>query len=96
MKIEQIQRSEETRLRANATYTKVSADEGKKLINQDYLDGIKNRPIICIEAYLADVDSPLDWAEITEAEAEEYQQKWDKEQEELDEAERQKAQNGEE
>ena len=96
MKIEKIQRSEETRQKVSAYYIKISADEGKKLINQDYLDGTGCEPIICIGAYLADVDSPLDWAEITEAEAEEYQQKWDKEQEELDEAERQKAQNGEE
>ncbi len=64
----------------------LTAEEGKKLINQDYLDyknGTwegENIPslILCSKVYLGIEDSELNYAEIDEATANEYQEEWDK------------------
>ena len=77
MTTEQIQRSEATATRAANTMTKLTADEGKKLLNQDYIDGIVEEPTICSCVYLAVSASALDWAEITDEEADKIQAEWD-------------------
>lgn len=91
MNTEQIQRSEDTKTRASNTMVVLTADEGKKLINQDYLD-YKNGTwegedtptlIICSKLYLGAEDSALNYAEIDEATALQYQEEWDKLQEEM-------------
>lgn len=78
MKIDNIQRSEETRTRISNTMEVISADEGMKLINQDYLDKITDELIIAEKVFLAVESSSLDWAEITEAEALKYQEEYQK------------------
>lgn len=64
----------------------LTAEEGKKLVNQDYLD-YKNGTwegertpdlIICSKIYLGIEDSELNYAEIDEATANQYQEEWDK------------------
>lgn len=83
---EKIQRSEETKTRASNVMVTLTAEEGKKIINQDYLD-YKNGTwegdeaptlIICSKVYLGIEDSELCYAEIDEATANEYQEEWNK------------------
>lgn len=86
---ERIQRKTKVSSRAANAMTVIIAEEGKKLINQDYLD-YKNgtyegkempEPNISAKMYLGDTDSAFNYAEIDEATAEEYQKEWDKIQE---------------
>lgn len=86
MNIERIQRSEETKTKASNVMVVLTADEGKKIINQDYLD-YKNgnwegedKPtlILCSKVYLGTEDSALNYAEIDEAIANEYQEEEDR------------------
>lgn len=77
MQIEKIKRSEETSTRASSIMEHLIADEGKKLINQDYLDNPSAADcVICSEVYCAIESSSLDWAEITEEEATKYQEEY--------------------
>lgn len=84
MKIEQIQRSEETRTKVFNTMTVLTADDGMKIINQDYLnykngtlEGDESQLIICSQVFLANEDSSLNYTEITKEEADVYQQEWE-------------------
>lgn len=77
MKTEKITRNEATKTRANSSIIHLTADEGMKLINQDYLDEVVEEPNICSEVYVASEGSPLDWAEITQEEADRIQKEWD-------------------
>lgn len=86
MNTEKIQRSEDTKTKASNVIVVLSADEGKKLINQDYLD-YKNdvwegedKPtlILCSKVYLGVEDSALNYAEIDEATANSYQEEEDR------------------
>lgn len=86
MNTERIQRSEETKTKASNVMVILTADEGKKLINQDYLDyknGIwegEDKPslILCTKVYLGIEDSELNYAEIDEAIANQYQEEEDR------------------
>lgn len=86
MTIEKIQRSEETKAKTSNDMVVLTAEDGKKLINQDYLDyknGTwegKDTPqlIICSQVYLGVEDSELNYAEIDESVATQYQEEWDK------------------
>ena len=89
MKTERIQRKTKATSRAANSLIIITAEDGKKLINQDYLD-YKNGTYegdnmpelsICAKIYLSDSDSALNYAEIDESTAEEYQKEWDKIQE---------------
>lgn len=82
MNIEKIQKSEETVEKISSTYNHIIADEGKKFINQGYLDKISKECMICSEVYLSNEASILDWAEITEEEAKTYQEEYNKKLEE--------------
>lgn len=83
MQIEKIKRSKETSTRASNIMEHLIADEGKKLINQDYLDDPSGADcVICSEVYCATESSSLDWAEITEEEATKYQEEYNKKVEE--------------
>lgn len=73
MKIEQVQRNDNTK----TTMIVLTADEGKKLINQDFIDGIVEEPIICSKVFLGVNASESDYTEITEEEADKYQEKYD-------------------
>lgn len=82
---EKIQRSEETKTKASNVMEVLTAEEGKKLINQDYLDykngtweGEKPSLVICSKVYLSIEDSALGYAEIDEEVANQYQEEWDK------------------
>ena len=86
MIIEKVQRSEETKTKVSNVMITLTAEEGKKLINQDYLDykngtwkgeGIPDL-MICSKIYLGIEDSELRYAEIDETTANEYQEEWDK------------------
>lgn len=77
MTIEKIERTELTKTRANSYMIHMTADEGKKLLNQDYVDSIGEhdlgyvdddtvQPIICSQVYLSVDGSELDWIEIDE------------------------------
>ena len=86
MNTEKIQRSEDTKTKASNMIVVLSADEGKKLINQDYLDyknGVwegEDKPslILCSKVYLGVEDSALNYAEIDEATANSYQEEEDR------------------
>ena len=87
---ERIQRKTKANSRVANVMIAITAEEGKKLINQDYLD-YKNGTYngegipelnISSKIYLGDTDSALNYAEIDESTAEEYQKEWDKIQEE--------------
>lgn len=86
MNTEKIQRSEDTKTKASNVIVVLSADEGKKLINQDYLDyknGVwegEDKPtlILCSKVYLGVEDSALNYAEIDEATANSYQEEEDR------------------
>lgn len=89
MKTERIQRKTKATSRAANSLIIITAEDGKKLINQDYLD-YKNGTYegdnmpelsICTKIYLSDSDSALNYAEIDESTAEEYQKEYDKIQE---------------
>nr|DAG91425.1 MAG TPA: hypothetical protein [Crassvirales sp.] len=89
MKTERIQRKTKATSRAANSLIIITAEDGKKLINQDYLD-YKNGTYegdnmpelsICAKIYLSDSDSALNYAEIDESTAEEYQKEYDKIQE---------------
>lgn len=86
---ERIQRKTKATSRVANSLTIITAEEGKKFINQDYLD-YKNRTYegdnmpelnICTKIYLSDSDSAFNYAEIDESTAEEYQKEWNKIQE---------------
>lgn len=86
---ERIQRKTKATSRVANSLTIITAEEGKKFINQDYLD-YKNRTYegdnmpelnICTKIYLSDSDSAFNYAEIDESTAEEYQKEYDKIQE---------------
>ena len=89
MKTEKVQRNTKaTSIAANSLII-ITAEDGKKLINQDYLD-YKNGTYegdnmpefnICTKIYLSDSDSAFNYAEIDETTAEEYQNEWNKIQE---------------
>jgi hypothetical protein len=77
MTIEKIPRTELTKTRANAYMILMTADEGKKLLNQDYVDSIGEHdlgyvdddtvePIVCSQVYLSVDGSTLDWVEVDE------------------------------
>lgn len=77
MTIEKIARTELTKTRANAYMILITADEGKKLLNQNYVDSIGEHelgyvdddtvePILCSQVYLSVDGSALDWIEIDE------------------------------
>lgn len=77
MTIEKIERTELTKTRANSYMIHMMADEGKKLLNQDYVDSVGEhdlgyvddntvQPIICSQVYLSVDGSELDWIEIDE------------------------------
>ena len=82
MNIEKIQRSEETKTKASNVMVVLTADEGKKLINQDWIDYkngvIEDIPelLVCTTIYLCDADSVLDYAEINEEQASEYNKEY--------------------
>lgn len=86
MNTEKIQRSEDTKTKASNVIVVLSADEGKKLINQDYLDyknGVwegEDKPslILCSKVYLGVEDSALNYAEIDETTANSYQEEEDR------------------
>lgn len=71
MKIENIQRSDGT------SYECITADEGMKLINKDYLDKNTEDLNICSVAYLCAATSSSAWSEITEEEAAEHQKNYE-------------------
>lgn len=77
MTIEKIPRTELTKTRANTYMILITADEGKKLLNQDYVDSIGEHdlgyvddgtvePIVCNQVYLSIDGSTLDWIEVDE------------------------------
>nr|DAI59106.1 MAG TPA: hypothetical protein [Crassvirales sp.] len=89
MKTERIQRKVKVASRAANAMIVITAEDGKKLINQDYLD-YKNGTYegdnmpelnICTKIYLSDSDSAFNYAEIDNSMAEEYQKEYDKMQE---------------
>lgn len=86
MTTEKIQRSEGIKARTSNDMVLLTAEDGKKIINQDYLD-YKNgtwegedtpQLIICSQVYLGVEDSELNYAEIDESVATQYQEEWDK------------------
>lgn len=89
MKTEKIQRNTKATSMAANSLIIITAEEGKKLINQDYLDYKNgtyegdNKPElnICTKIYLSDSNSAFNYAEIDESTAEEYQKEYDKIQE---------------
>lgn len=79
---EKIQRSEETRTKASNVMIVLTAEEGKKIITQDWVD-YKNGDItempdpgICSKVYLADQDSALNYTEVDEATANSYEEEY--------------------
>lgn len=90
MKTEKITRSEATKTRASNYMVVLTADEGKKIVSQDYLDYLEGNyegegtpnPNVCCKVYLGCDDSALNYAEVDEATATAYQEAYDKEQEE--------------
>lgn len=77
MTIEKIPRTELTKTRANTYMILITADEGKKLLNQDYVDSIGEHelgyvdddtvePILASQVYLNVDGSTLDWIEVDE------------------------------
>lgn len=89
MKTEKVQRNTKATSRAANSLIIITAKDGKKLINQDYLD-YKNGTYegdnmpelnICTKIYLSDSDSAFNYTEIDESTAEEYQKEYDKIQE---------------
>ena len=75
MTIEKIERTELTKTRANSYMIHMTADEDKKLLNQDYISSIGDhdlgyvdddtvQPITCSQVYLSVDGSELDWVEI--------------------------------
>ncbi len=90
MKTEKITRSEATKTRASNYMVVLTADDGKKIVSQDYLDYLegnyagdgKPNPNVCCKVYLGCDDSALNYAEVDEATATAYQEAYDKEQEE--------------
>lgn len=89
MKTEKIQRNTKATSMAANSLIIITAEEGKKLINQDYLD-YKNGTYegdnipelnICTKIYLSDSNSAFNYAEIDESTAEEYKKEWNKIQE---------------
>jgi hypothetical protein len=90
MKTEKITRSEATKTRASNYMVVLTADEGKKIVSQDYLDYLDGNyegegtpnPSVCCKVYLGCDDSALNYAEVDEATATAYQEAYDKEQEE--------------
>lgn len=77
MTIEKIARTELTKTRANTYMILITADEGKKLLNQDYINSIGGHelgymddetvePILCNLVYLSVDGSALDWVEVDE------------------------------
>ena len=90
MKTEKITRSEATKTKASNYMVVLTADEGKKIVSQDYLDYLDGNyagegapnPNVCCKVYLGCDDSALNYAEIDEATATAYQEAYDKEQEE--------------
>lgn len=88
MTIEKILRSESTRSKSSNYIIHMTSDEGKKFINQDYLDSTDDvEPVVCSQVYLAENASELDWSEIDEQEATSIMETWEKKQEELIESE---------
>lgn len=84
MKTEKIQRSEATKTRASNYMIVLTADEGKKLITQDWLD-YKNGTRedipdvgVCTKIYLGVEDSVLNYVEVDEVTANAYQEEYDK------------------
>ena len=90
MKTEKIQRSEATKTKASNYMIVLTADEGKKIISQDYLDFLEGNyqgegtpnPNVCCTVYLGCDDSALNYAEVDEQTAQSYQEAYDKQQEE--------------
>ena len=90
MKTEKIQRSEATKTKASNYMIVLTADEGKKIISQDYLDYLEGNytgegtpnPNVCCTVYLGCDDSALNYAEVDEQTAQSYQEAYDKQQEE--------------
>lgn len=79
---EKIQRSEETRTKASNVMIVLTAEEGKKIITQDWVD-YKNgditempNPGVCSKVYLADQDSALNYTEVDEATANSYEEEY--------------------
>lgn len=79
---EKIQRSEETRTKASNVMIVLTAEEGKKIITQDWVD-YKNGDItempdpgVCSKVYLADQDSVLNYTEVDEATANSYKEEY--------------------
>lgn len=79
---EKIQRSEETRTKASNVIIVLTAEEGKKIITQDWVD-YKNGDItempdpgVCSKVYLADQDSALNYTEVDEATANSYEEEY--------------------
>lgn len=90
MKTEKIQRSEATKTKASNYMIVLTADEGKRIVSQDYLDFLDGNyegegtpnPNVCLTVYLGCDDSALNYAEVDEAVAQSYQEAFDKQQEE--------------
>ena len=90
MKTEKVQRSEATKTKASNYMIVLTADEGKKIVSQDYLDYLDGNyegegtpnPNVCLTVYLGCDDSALNYAEVDEAVAQSYQEAFDKQQEE--------------
>ncbi len=79
---EKIQRSEETRTKASNVMIVLTAEEGKKIITQDWVD-YKNgditempNPGVCSKLYLADQDSALNYTEVDETTANSYEEEY--------------------
>jgi hypothetical protein len=86
MKTEKITRSEATKTRASNYMVVLTADEGKKLITQNWLD-YKNGTWeeddipdvgVCTKIYLGVDDSALNYVEVDEDTANTYQEEYDK------------------
>lgn len=92
MKIEKIPRTTTSNEKSASYMIKITPDEGKKIINQDYLDDNSVAPIIGACMYLADNDSTLNYSEVTEEEATTIITNWEKTQREKHEAEEKKRQ----